>query len=136
VSTTRHSMQVSIRLPDHRLYSGRAIKLYAQAENGAFGLLPDHTDYLTSLLPSVLIITQPDGQERYFGVDEGILVKHGRSVDIAVRRGLEGDALEGLAAQVYDAFVMDDEEERVARTALAKLELGMVKQLTELRRPT
>lgn len=128
-------MKVVLRIPNRQLYNQTAAKLYAQAENGAFGILPKHTDFVTSLVPSVLIITEPSGQEVYFGVDHGLLVKRGAQVEIVVRRAIQGDSLLHLEEQVQQAFVAADEEERVARSALAKLELGMVKQFSELRKP-
>lgn len=128
-------MQVSIRLPDRLLYEGEATRLYGEAENGAFGLLPNHTDFVTSLVPSVLILTAATGEEYFFGIDQGLLVKRDSEVEVAVRRGLQGDDLAVLASEVQRVFQAADEEERVARSAFAKLELGMVKQFSELRKP-
>lgn len=129
------TMAVELRLPDGLLFQGQAAKLYAQAENGAFGILPNHADFIASLVPSVLIVTEANGQERFFGIDQGLLVKHDRGVYVVVHRGLEGADLTELASTVQQAFTTADEEERTARSALAKLELGMMKQLAELRRP-
>lgn len=128
-------MHVCIRLPEKLLYQGPALKLYGEAENGAFGILPKHADFVTSLLPSVLIVTEADGNERFFGLEQGLLVKQAAQVDIVARRGLEGNDLLHLAEQMQLAFDAADEEERDARTALAKLELGMAKQFRELKRP-
>lgn len=89
-------MQVSLRLPTRLLFSCAAEKVFAEAENGAFTLLPKHTDFVTALLPSVLVITDAAGVEQYFGIDQGVLVKHGYNVDIAVRRGVQGEDLTSL----------------------------------------
>ena len=59
-------MQVSVRLPARVLFEGPAARLTATAADGAFGMLPNHVDYVTELVPSVLLITQPDGRERIF----------------------------------------------------------------------
>lgn len=128
-------MQIEIRLPDQLLYSGKAVKLYGEAENGSFGLLPNHADFVTSLVPSVLLITEADGAERFFGLEQGLLIKHSKQVEIIARRGVEGRDLLHLAEQMQQTFTLDDEQEREARTALAKLELGMAKQFRELKRP-
>lgn len=128
-------MQITIRLPNQLLYSGSALKLYAEAENGAFGILPNHADFVTSLVPSVLLITESDGTERFFGLQQGILVKQGKQVEVIARRGVEGENLLHLADQMQQAFALDDEQEREARSALAKLEIGMAKQFRELKRP-
>lgn len=128
-------MQVTLRLPTHTIFDGMAVKLFAVAENGAFGLLPNHIDHVTSLLASVLVLTTEDGKELFFGIDEGVLVKIGHDVDIAVRRGVQGKDLDTLNDTVLSSFVEVDEEERVARSALSRLEAGIVRRFGELRKP-
>jgi len=128
-------MEVCLRLPTRVLYQGMARKLFAVAENGAFGMLPNHIDFVTSLIPSVLILTLGDGSEQIFGIDEGILVKKGHQVDIAIRRGVRGEDLGSLQESVRSNFVEVDEDERVARSALSRLEAGMVRRFADLQRP-
>ncbi|HNT37799.1 MAG TPA: F0F1 ATP synthase subunit epsilon [Rubrivivax sp.] len=129
------AMQVSVRLPTRLLYSGSARKLHAVAESGAFGLLPGHADHVAALVPSVLVVTDTAGSELFFGIDHGLLVKHDQQVDIAVRRGVRGDSLDALSAAVAASLHEVDEEERVARTALSRLETGIVRQFGALRKP-
>ncbi|PXX91815.1 ATPase [Marinobacter vulgaris] len=128
-------MEVCLRLPTRVLYQGMARKLFAVAENGAFGMMPNHIDFVSSLVPSVLILTLADGSEQIFGIDEGILVKKGHQVDIAIRRGVRGEDLGSLQESVRSNFVEVDEDERVARSALSRLEAGMVRRFADLQRP-
>lgn len=129
-------MTVSLRLPTRTLYEGSALRLQATAANGAFGMLPNHTDFVTALVPSVLILTDEDNREQFFGIDEGILMKSGHQVDIAIRRGVRGNDLDSLNDTVLASFVEVDEEERVARSALSRLEAGIVRRFGDLRKPT
>lgn len=129
-------MTVSLRLPTRTLFEGSALRLLATAANGAFGMLPNHTDFVTALVPSVLILTDENNREQFFGIDEGILMKTGHQVDIAIRRGVRGDNLESLNDTVLASFVEVDEEERVARSALSRLEAGIVRRFGDLRKPT
>jgi len=133
--TLAEAMDVTIRLPTRMLFEGSARKLFAVAENGAFGMLPNHIDFVTSLVPSVLILTLEDGHEQIFGIDEGILVKQGHKVDVAIRRGAPGTDLATLQESVRKNFVEVDEDERVARSALSRLEAGMVRRFADLQRP-
>lgn len=126
-------MQVTLRLPTHTLFAGRATQLFAVAQNGSFGILPNHIDFVTALVPSVLILQTPESEERVFGIDEGLLVKKGHIVDIAVRRGVMGDDLDTLRETVRETFVDMDENERMARSALSRLEANMVRSFAELR---
>ncbi|PFG10326.1 ATPase [Marinobacter sp. LV10MA510-1] len=129
-------MTVTLRLPTRTLFEGRAQRLFATAVNGAFGMLPNHTDFVTALVPSVLILTDETGEELFFGIDEGLLVKTGHQVDIAIRRGVQGDSLDTLNDTIQTAFVEVDEEERVARSALSRLEANIVRRFGDLRKPT
>ena len=83
----------------------------------------------------MLIVTDADGAERFFGIDEGVLVKRGHAVEVAIRRGVQGEDLETLNDTVQATFVEMDEEERVARSALSRLEAGIVRRFGDLRRP-
>lgn len=127
------SMQVTLRLPTGTLYEGAATELFAVAENGAFGILPNHIDFVTALVPSVIILTLENTTEQFFGIDEGVFIKIGHRVDIAIRRGVQGQNLDHLRATVETAFVQVDEEERVARSALSRLEANIVRRFADLR---
>ncbi|MEQ6916277.1 F0F1 ATP synthase subunit epsilon [Halomonas aquatica] len=133
--TLADEMQVTLRLPTRTLHEGPASRLFAEAENGAFGMLPNHIDFVTALVPSVLILTLADGSEQIFGIDEGILVKKGHDVDIAIRRGVQGTDLASLRETVQESFIEMDEDERVARSALSRLEAGMMRRFADLQRP-
>ena len=129
-------MQVTLRLPTRTLFSGTAKKVFAVAENGAFGLLPKHTDFVSALVPSILVLTNEQDQELFFAGDEGLLVKIDFQVDITIRRGLQGDDLASLNEQLTTTFMAVDEDERIARSALSRLEAGIVRRFADLRKPT
>lgn len=128
-------MTVTLRLPTHTLFEAQAIALTAVAPNGAFGIWPNHVDFVTALVPSVLTLRLCDGSEEIFGLDEGVLVKKGHTVAVATLRGVHGDDLGSLQQTVQDSFIQMDEEERQARSALSRLEANMVRRFAELKRP-
>lgn len=128
-------MTVTLRLPGATLFEGQAVKLTGVAPDGAFGMLPNHIDFVTALVPSVLALCLPDGAEAIFGIDTGLLVKKGHAADIAVLRGVRGDDLASLRQTVEDSFVSMDQEERQARAALSRLEADMVRGFGRLQRP-
>lgn len=128
-------MTVILQLPTRSLYQGQAAGLTAVAPNGAFGMLPNHIDFVTAIVPSVVTLRLLDGSEAFFGLDEGMLVKKGHNVTIAALRGVQGDALDSLQETVESSFIQMDEEERQARSALSRLEANMVRRFAELERP-
>ena len=129
-------LQVELRLPTRALFTGTARKVFATAHNGAFTLLVNHTDFVTALVPSILIITDETGSELFFAVDEGILVKQDQQVHIAIQRGLQGASLAEINELVNTHFFAVDEEERVARSALSRLEANIVRRFGDLRKPS
>ncbi|HEY9039166.1 MAG TPA: ATPase [Roseovarius sp.] len=126
-------MQVRIGLPGQALYQGAAVQINGVAANGGFGILPNHIDFVTALVPSVLLVTEVGGAERIFGIDEGTLVKKGPNVDIAIRRGVEAADLASLDAAVTSFWDTMEDEERAARAALSRLEADMVRRFAGLR---
>ncbi|MFP7671849.1 ATPase [Marivita sp. S0852] len=131
--TTANTMHVTVRLPSGRLFDGAATRLRGEASDGSFGLLPNHIDFVTALVPSVLLITQDGGAERFFGIDEGLLVKKGHNVEISVRRGVETNDLSDLQGSAAARFSELEDEERAARAALSRLEADMVRRFASLR---
>eukprot|EP00163_Fabomonas_tropica_P001376 TRINITY_DN11036_c0_g1_i1.p1 TRINITY_DN11036_c0_g1~~TRINITY_DN11036_c0_g1_i1.p1 ORF type:complete len:137 (+),score=12.53 TRINITY_DN11036_c0_g1_i1:63-473(+) len=128
-------MSVTLRLPFKQRPGRQATRLTAVAQNGGFGILPNHMDMVTALVPSVLTLVLTDGSEVIFGLDEGLLVKKGHHVSVSTRRGVAGDDLVSLQDRVQDSFVQMDEDERIARAALSRLEANMVRRFAELRKP-
>lgn len=131
----RTSMRVSLHTPEGVLFSGLAEHVYAMAENGALGLQPNHCDFVAALQPGVLIVRDPQQQESFFAVDEGLLVKQDDRLDIAVRRGVQGGELDDLNQVLARTFGELDERERQARSALSKLEASVVRRFAELAKP-
>ncbi|EEX08472.1 ATP synthase F1, epsilon subunit [Ruegeria lacuscaerulensis ITI-1157] len=132
--TMARNMHVALRLPTRTLYEGTATALTAVAPNGSFGILPNHVDFVTALVPSVLTLKTPEGHECFFGIDEGMLVKKGPDVSVAIRRGAQGDDLDSLRATVEGTFLKMDEDERMARAALSGLEANLVRRFAEFRK--
>jgi len=127
------TMRLKLSLPERLLVDQRSGQLVAEAENGSFGILPRHVDFVAALVPGILSFWDADGRERFVAVDEGVLVKAGDEVLVAVRDAVLGEDLESLRATVRERFIELDEHARAARSALARLEAGVVRRFIELR---
>lgn len=125
-------MQLRIVTPTHVFLDEAVRKVVAHAPNGSFGLLPRHVDFISELVPGVLIYEDSGGTERFVGINSGTLVKCGEQVNVSTRNAMRGDSLQSLKSQVEREFLHIDEQERVARTALARLEAGIVRRFIDL----
>lgn len=107
-------------------------RIVAEGPDGHFGMLPGHVDHVSELVPGILLYETGDGVDRFVAVNSGTLVKCGDAVRVAVRGAVEGDDLAALRARVEAEFRQQDEQERDARAALARLEAGLIRRFRDL----
>jgi F-type H+-transporting ATPase subunit epsilon len=128
-------VRLEILLPGQGLVDEEATKVVAEAEHGWFCLLPRHADVVAALVPGVLIFTAADGAERLVALDHAMLVKCADEVLVSTWRGVRGEDLATLRQVVEREFLALDDRERVARSALARLEAGVVRRFVEQGEP-
>ena len=107
-------------------------RLVAQTQAGSVGLLPHRLDCVAVLVPGILSYHNDSGGEVLVAVDEGVLVKTGPDVLVSVRQAMGGTDLGTLKAAVKQQFLTLDANEQSVRTAVAKLETGLLSRLATL----
>jgi len=107
------------------------LRVVADTTDGSYGLLPHRLDCVAALVPGVLTYETKDGGAVYVGIDQGVLVKAGDQVTVSVRRAVGGTDLGKLKDAVERDFLKLDEQERNVRTAVAKMESGLMGRLAE-----
>ncbi len=127
-------MRLRVLLPEQILLDTEVRKITAEAENGSFGLLPRHADFVTALVPGILTFTSADGQEEFLAVDEGILVKNDADVRVSTRNAVLGGELGELKRLIEERFKRLDEFEKKSRDALYKMEADLVRRFMEIGR--
>ena len=125
-------MRLTVRLPTEILMQEEVLRIKAEASNGWFGLLPRHIDFVTALVPSVLVFVRTGGTEEYLAIDQGILVKCGPEVSVSTRAAVRGTNLEQLRSAVEERFQAEEEREKKTLASEAKLEADLVRGLLEL----
>jgi F-type H+-transporting ATPase subunit epsilon len=126
------SMRLSVLAPTRVVVNERALKVVAEAANGMFCLLPRHVDFTAALVAGILYFDDGEGRQRYVAVDEGILVKRGADVMVSCYDAIAGADLDELHQLVAARYLELDEDERVGRSALARLEAGALRGLVDL----
>ena len=107
------------------------LRVVADTTDGSYGFLPHRLDCVAALVPGVLTYETKDGGTVYVGIDQGVLVKAGDQVTVSVRRAVGGTDLGQLKDAVARDFLKLDEQERNVRTAVAKMESGLMGRLAE-----
>ena len=125
-------MHLKILLPTEIFFNQTVRKITAEAENGMFCILPRHSDFVTALAPGIVSIDPEQGTPMYMAVDQGVLVKCLDQVSIAARNAVMGPDLGALQQTVDNEFSILDEKERTARSAVARLEAGFIRQFLNI----
>jgi F-type H+-transporting ATPase subunit epsilon len=125
-------MQLKVQVPGEIFINEPVQKIIAEAHNGFFCLEPRHIDFVTALVPGLITYIKEDGTERILAVDEGILVKCDKEVLISTFSAVLGKNLDTLREAVTDYFNVQNEDERLARAAAARLETSIVRRFIEM----
>lgn len=127
-------MRLRVLEPERVVLEGGAAKIVAEAEEGSFGLLPRHVDFVAPLVPGILsYVDADDGRERFLATAEGVLVKRGDEVLVSVRSAVAGERLGELERTVREELAVRSERERQARRAASRLEADIVRRFIDLR---
>lgn len=127
-------MKLKIVLPTAVLLETETAKITAEAENGFFTLLPRHVDFVAALVPGIFAFTTPppDDREEHLALEGGILVKQGDTVFVSTARAVQGHNLEQLREAVETELKSQGENERKARSVLARLEADTLRRFNQL----
>jgi F-type H+-transporting ATPase subunit epsilon len=126
------TLRLRLFLPTETLVDAAVTKVIAEAEDGAFCILPRHADWVAALVPGILLYTDTEGREHLCAVDTGTLVKAGDEVRVACFNAVEGADLTSLRETVEEAFHGLNEHQREARSALARLEAGTLRRFLDV----
>lgn len=125
-------MRLRIFLPDRLCLDRDIRRIVAEAPDGVFGMLPNHIDFVSQLVPGILVYEDAEGRERYAGIHAGTLIKVGDDVMVCTANAVLGDDLDTVQHHARAAFHATEESERTARSALARLEAQIVRRFLEL----
>ncbi len=125
-------MKLKLMLPTRILVDDLATKIVCEGRNGYFCLLPRHVDFVSALVPGIFSYWSTEGHEHLIAVDEGTLVKCDDEVLVSVRNAVRGTSLARLRDLAEREFLTRDEHERLAQSALARLEAAALRRMGAL----
>lgn len=125
-------MRLRVQTPAERILDCPVTKVVAEGLNGSFCLRPRHVDLVSAVVPGLFYYETAEGQGHYIALDRGLLVKRGTLVSVSVRNAVAAGELEDLLEVVQLRFKALDEQERVVRSAVARLESDFLRRFMEL----
>ena len=126
-------MLLKILLPAEILMELEVKKIVAEAENGSFCLMPNHTDFVATLAPGLFTYERVEGGKELLAMDVGTLVKKGAHVLVSTRNAVRATDLGKLKQVVMEQYDILDEREKMVRSASAKLEASLIRRFVELK---
>ena len=126
-------MLLKILLPAEVLMEREVKKIFAEAENGSFCLMPNHIDFVATLAPGIFSYELAEGGQELLAMDVGTLVKKGSDVLVSTRNAVRAAELGKLKQVVVEQYDALDEREKLVRSAAAKLEASLIRRFVELK---
>lgn len=127
-------MNLKVVLPTRIVVNQTVVKVNAEAQNGAVTFLPHHIDFVTALVPGLLSFEDDQGNEIFYAIDEGILIKVGSDITISTRHAVRGPDLGALRKTISQEFRALDEREKAFRSAAARIEATFARRFLEMHR--
>jgi len=128
------SMNLKILLPYKVFADVKDVShVVMETSKGAYGLLPHRLDCVAALVPGIFSYETTNESVHYIAIDEGVMIKAGLQVLVSVRNAIGGADLGNLGELVKNDFAHQNENERAAKTVIAKLERGFIYSFDKIR---
>ncbi len=108
------------------------VRVVLDTTNGSYGFLPQRLDCVAALVPGILTYENSNGEIFYVAIDEGVLIKTEKDIQVSVRNAIAGVDLGKLHESIEKEFKNLDESERSVRAAVAKLESEFIQNIQKL----
>ena len=127
-------MKLTVVTPLGTVLKSKIKKVMLETLNGYYTLLPKHVDFAAAVRESIVVYTPEDEAEKYVACHHGIAVKKGEQVTISVQDAVIGDTLDELGDIINREFKQNDEKRKELNSAMARLELGIIRGFGQLNR--
>lgn len=126
-------MQLTVLTPLGVVLQTKALKVTMETLSGYHTLLPKHVDFISALGPNIMQYYDENNNPKYVACHNGIVVKKGATVTVSVQDAILGDKLDELESTLAKVYKENEEQRKELNTAIARLELGIVRGFSRLR---
>jgi F-type H+-transporting ATPase subunit epsilon len=126
------TMHVNIVSAENEIYSGTVTEVYAPAEAGEVGIMPRHTQMLSTLKPGVVRVVSQDGEEQSFYVSGGILEVQPHVVTVLSDTALRASDLDESAALEAKARAEAAMKDRASDMDYAKAKSELIEAVAQI----
>lgn len=131
-------LNLKIYIPNKLFLEEVVAKVSVYGKEGFYTILPNHIDYVSSFEDSILIFTKNDGKSVFIGINQGVLIKCGREVQLSTFNAVYGgESVEALRAVLKNAIEKDKqirEFEMKIKNSLKNIEYELFKKVNNLKK--
>ena len=129
-------INLRVYTPDKLVVEDVIKKINVNGKEGSFTILPKHIDYVSSFVDSVIAYVDNNEKTKFLAVNQGILIKTGRNLEISTFNVIKSNSLLELK-NVLKLSVEEDnkneEKRKKINDNLKKMEFLMLNKLTKFR---
>jgi F-type H+-transporting ATPase subunit epsilon len=129
-------MQFILVTPEGIILQENILKITLETLEGYYTLLPRHVDFVSALTAGIVTFLPEYSNEKYAACHQGIVVKKGEKITLSVQNAVLGETLSELQELIKIEFKQKEEQRKQLNTAMARLELGIMRGFKQLRGAT
>lgn len=107
-------------------------KVTFETPSGYYTLLPRHVDFVSTLSAGIITYEPENEAIKYAACHCGVVVKKGDVVTLTVQGAVLGPSLPELQNLIKTEFKQNEEQRKELNTAMARLELGLMRGFRQL----
>jgi F-type H+-transporting ATPase subunit epsilon len=104
--------------------------------SGSFGILPNHARFMTTLVFGLARFNLGTADWQYLALPGAVLYCNNNALTISTRHFLIDTDLERISASLEQQLITEEDNLRVTRESLHRMEQAMLKRLLTLKRKT
>ena len=127
------TMRLNIVSAEKEIFSNLAEMVIVPGEQGDMGILPQHSQLLSTLKPGEVIVTEQGGEKESIFISGGILEVQPHVVTILSDTALRASDLDAAAAQQAKERAEDLLGDQKSKIDFAKAEVQLAEAIVQLR---
>ena len=129
-------LNLRIYTPEKLALEEEILKITVNGEEGSFTILPKHVDYISSFNDCIIYYTDKSNNIRFIAINQWILTKIGRNIEISTFHIITGNTLQELKDNMNEISKKSDEldiKEKQLNQNLKQIEFNLFKKIMEFK---
>lgn len=127
-----NTIKLEIATPDAVVYASDVDMVTLPGIEGQFGILPQHTRFMTRLVPGEMIIRK-DGQDNFFAVGDGLVDVRNERISIVTNMAINAADIDREAVEEARQRAAARLREKISAEEVASTNAALARSLAQLR---